>query len=268
MNTMKPFLASIAIGWVLFAASCKAEHSAVSLEQAAFEEADQHGWQSAFTDDCTGDWKKQWFLDGEVATVTNTPKGMELRSGPEYKNQAHHMVLWTKDSFKGDLKIEYEFTRLDKDGQGVCIIYIQATGSGEEGFDGDITKWNDFRKVPVMGKYFRNMHTYHISYACGYVRGRRYMPKGKRMNGHTELTPDYDVDSAELFEVGVPYKVTIIKTDRVLYMKAASADKTRYFKLTNEKYPIITEGRIGLRQMYTRRSLYKDFRISVPRQEP
>lgn len=62
----------------------------------------------------------------------------------------------------------------------------------------------------------------------------------------------------------VTYQMTIIKTDRVIYMKAASEETTRYFKLTNEKYPIITEGRIGLRQMSTRSARYRDFKVSVP----
>lgn len=232
-------------------------------EKAAFDIADKQTWQPVFTDPGTGDWTKKWFLDGEIGTVTNTADGMELRSGPEYKNQAHHMVLWTKENFEGDLKIEYEFTRLDEDGKGVCIIYIEATGSGEEGFDEDITKWNDFRKEPVMGKYFCNMNTYHISYACSYIRGRRYMPEGKKMNGHTELIPDYEID--DLFETGVPYKITIIKLDRELLMKVENSDKIRYFHMKNEKYPIISHGRIGLRQMYTRSSLYKDIKISVPK---
>ena len=93
------------------------------------------------------------------------------------------------------------------------------------------------------------------------------MPLGGRMNGHTEMVPDYkELQGKEnIFEPGVPYKITIIKTDRVIYMRAANDKQTRYFKLTNTKYPIITEGRIGLRHMYTRAARYRDFRVSAPR---
>jgi hypothetical protein len=90
-----------------------------------------------------------------------------------------------KASFDGDLRIEYEFTRLDTTVRFVNIIYIQATGSGEDGFGHDISEWSDYRRVPSMSHYFRNMHTYHISYAAfgtqnndpdeDYVRARRYM---------------------------------------------------------------------------------------------
>jgi hypothetical protein len=198
-----------------------------------------------------------------VGTVTNGPEGMELKSGPEYKNQAHHMVLWTKESFEGDLKIEYEFTRLDTDGIGVFILYIQATGSGEEGYDEDITQWNDYRKVPVMGKYFRNMETYHVSYACGYIRGRRYNTELKRMNGCSELVPDYE-EVNDIFEPGVPYQVTFIKTDFAISLKVSNDSKTRYFHMVNEDWPTVIHGRLGLRQMFTKWGRYADFKVSIP----
>jgi len=263
---MMPLRKLIRMMLVVMTVYCLAEKSMgreVSPEQAAFEKANQRGWKTTFEDSCTEDWTEQWFLDGEVGTVTNTPEGMELKSGPEYKNQAHHMVLWTKRSFEGDLKIEYEFTRLDTDGIGVFILYIQATGCGDEGFDEDITKWNDFRNVPVMGKYFKYMDTYHVSYACGYIRGRRYNTTVKRMNNHSELIPDYE-NIKDIFEPGVPYKLTVIKTDRDIYMKVSNDEKTRYFHMKNEQWPIVTHGRIGLRQMYTKWGRYKDFKVGVP----
>ena len=75
-------------------------------DKAAYEEAAAGDWQQVFSDPCTGDWRKHWFLDGEVGTVTTGPDGMTLTAGPEFKNDAHHMVLWTKPSFVGDLKID------------------------------------------------------------------------------------------------------------------------------------------------------------------
>jgi len=100
----------------------------VSKEQAAFEKASIGDWQETFSDDCTADWTQKWFLDGQVGTVKTGPHGMTLTAGPEFKNDAHHMVLWTKASFAGDLKIEYDYTRLDNEERCVTILYIQATG--------------------------------------------------------------------------------------------------------------------------------------------
>jgi hypothetical protein len=49
-------------------------------------------------------------------------------------------VLWTKRSFAGDVRIEYDFTRLDTalEHTSVCILYIQATGVGNGEFARDI----------------------------------------------------------------------------------------------------------------------------------
>ncbi len=158
--------------------------------KAAFDKAAVgDAWTEVFSDPCTEDWKEKWFLDGEVGAVRNSPEGMTLTAGPEFRNNAHHMVLWTKDSFEGDLKIEYEYTRLDKAPDCVTILYIQATGSGNGPYAKDITEWNTLRKVPAMNMYFDDMNTYHISYAANpgtkeaYIRGRRYMPDRQGLKG-------------------------------------------------------------------------------------
>lgn len=132
--------------------------AAVRTKEAArrtFEHASGGGWQEVVSDPGTGDWRKQWFLDGEVGTVTNSPEGMTLTAGPEFKNDAHHLVLWTKREFEGDLKIEYDYTRTDEAPNCVTILYIQATGSGDAPYAKDITKWNGLRKVGV-GSGFRS----------------------------------------------------------------------------------------------------------------
>ena len=82
-------------------------------ERQEFEKAVNADWKEAFSDDCSQDWTKQWFLDGEIASVSNSQYGMQLTAGPQFRNNAHHMVLWTKDEFEGDVKIEFEYTRLD-----------------------------------------------------------------------------------------------------------------------------------------------------------
>jgi hypothetical protein len=238
-------------------------------ERAAFEQAASANWQEVFADDGTGSWKEKWFLDGEVGTVNNSREGMTLTAGPESKNDAHHMVLWTKQEFAGDLKIEYDYTRTDEASQFVTILYIQATGSGKGQFAKDITKWNMLRKVPAMSTYYDNMHTYHLSYAAfgeskqdktSYIRGRRYMPHAKGLKG-TELTPDYRFDT--LFATGVKHHITIIKRDRDLHVRVQNPDEVRYCHLQNAKLPVITEGRIGLRHMFTRSARYGNFRVSV-----
>jgi hypothetical protein len=237
-----------------------------SSDQLAFEQADQAVWQEVFNDPCTGDWKEKWFLDGEVATVQNTPKGMVLTSGPEFMNDTHHMVLWTREIFHGDIKIEYDFTRLDSSKEGVNIIYIQATGSGKGPFVEDITQWSNLRNIPAMRMYFNHMHTYHISYAVGmpgsdYIRARRYIPEAAGLDG-TDIPPDYG--KTDLFGPGIPHKMTIIKRGLSLSMQVQSPGKTEFYHWKNDRFPPITSGRIGLRQMFTKSGLYSNFSVSVP----
>ncbi len=240
-----------------------------AADQAAFEKAEADtAWAKVFSDSGTWDWQEQWFLDGEVGTVTNSPEGMTLTAGPEFKNDAHHMVLWTKDSFSGDLKIKYDYTRLDEAPNCVTILYLQATGSGKGPYAKDITKWSDLRKVPAMKMYFNNMNTYHISYAAfpeskkAYLRGRRYLPENVGLNG-TELKPDYSTPT--LFATGVKHRITVIKKDRDLHVRVENPDEFVYFHMNNPDLPAITQGRIGLRHMFTRSARYTNFRVWQPR---
>lgn len=238
--------------------------------QAAFEKAAAGSWKESFADPGTGDWKTKWFLDGKVGTVTNSPEGMTLTAGLEFKKDAHHMVLWTKEEFKGDLKIEYDYTRLDDETRCVTILYLQATGSGVGPYHKDISKWNELREVPSMRTYFNHMHTYHISYAAfpnssddtAYLRARRYLPEKFGLKG-TELMPDYFPEG--LFEKGVKHHLTVIKKDRDLFMKIENPTLAFYCHFQNRIFPVITEGRIGLRHMYTRSARYQNFTVSVPK---
>jgi len=235
-------------------------------ERNAFERADRGAWQEVFVDSCTGDSTSRWFLDGDVASVSTSEKGMQLTAGPQHKNNAHHTVLWTRDSFKGDLRIDYEYTRLDFESRCVNIIYIQATGSGEEPYVEDISKWNDLRRVPAMRMYFDHMHAYHISYAANpgtareYIRARRYMPNKDGLDG-TDLEPEYRPEG--LFEPGVAHRITIIKRERDLFMRIRNAHQAYYCHMMNPHLPVITEGRVGLRHMFTRSARYRNFRIST-----
>jgi hypothetical protein len=256
----------------LFLAGCTTQtDTPASPDQAAFKQAAKGGWKEVFFDSFTEEWQKQWTLDGEVATAVNTPDGIELTAGPEFMNDAHHMVLWTKDIFEGDVKIEYEFTRLDSSPGGVNILYIQATGSGEGPYKTDIAEWADLRKVPAMKMYYDCMNTYHISYAAfpnpddvtdDYIRARRYMPHQTGLKG-SDLAPDYFKNG--FFATSVPHQFTVIKKDHDIFMRISNAEQTRYFHWHNDKLPPITEGRIGLRLMFTRASKIKNFSISVPK---
>lgn len=224
-------------------------------------------WHLVFEDNCTIDWTKNWFLDGKMAAIENTPKGMLFSAGPEAGNDAHHAVLWTKESFTGDVKIEYDYIRTDTANKYVNILYIQATGDGEGEFTKDIMEWSKFREVPAMRKYFENMNLLHISFAAFendggglyYVRARRYPKPQDKPFDITRIEPSYDYKG--YVKTGQKYHVTAIKSGNSLFLKMESADGEELFTWDLSNVAPITEGRIGLRHMYTRSAIYKDFRI-------
>jgi len=239
-------------------------------EMKKFIKLDNLKWEEVFYDSCTTGWKKNWTLDGKKATILHSEKGMDFMAGPVRREDESHAVLWTKESFKGDIRIDYEYTKLEDIQEAVTIIYIQASGSEELGFDKDISMWAEQREVAAMNKYFRNMNTYHISYAAfnigneeaesDYIRARRYMPANKKGLRGTDLKPDYF--NTGLFKRGVLHKITILKKDDDLFMYIRNDEKKMLCHWKTGDFPPVVEGRIGLRHMWTRGARYMDFRIS------
>ncbi len=254
---------------------CARVETATEIDaMARYQELAGTEWRQILHDRCTGNWQDTWFLDGRKAAVTNGPDGMTFTAGPVARDDSCHAVLWTKDSFRGDLKIEYEYTRTDSAVRYVTILYIQATGSGDAEHAEDIATWSALRTVPSMRLYFNHMNTYHISYAAfgtrnddpdaDYIRARRYMPDAGKGLAGTELKDEYA--RTGLFRAGVPYRITVIKKGRKLFMHIRGDGREQLCRFRNEALPPITEGRIGLRHMYTRGARYRDFRVSVPTQ--
>jgi hypothetical protein len=224
-------------------------------------------WQLKMSDDGTESWKTNWFLDGEIAKVENSEKGMHVQAGPEFGNDAHHMVLWTKQSFKGDVKIEFDYTRTDHETRAVNILYIQATGKEEGDYTKDISEWNHLRTIPSMNTYFNNMKTLHISFAAfpnneetqDYVRVRRYPVLPDKNFRELEVKPTY-FDTG-LFKTGKTYHIKVIKTNNRLFFRVEGEGSAKLFSWDTGHLPPLTEGRMGLRHMYTRSAVYKNFKV-------
>jgi hypothetical protein len=224
-------------------------------------------WDLVFEDDCTNDWTKHWSLDGLIATVENTKEGMHFKAGPEYKNDAHHGVLWTKESFSGAIKIEYDYTRTDHATKCVNILYIQATGNEVDVYERDIFKWSTLREIPTMKTYYENMNTFHISYSAfgnqensfHYVRARQYPKPDDKPFKVTQIEPSYDKQG--FFKSDQNYHITAIKTKEYLFFKMESEDGVELFSWNISDIAPIKAGRIGVRHMFTRSAIYKNFKI-------
>lgn len=262
---MKSNLFFVIIAVLLIAFGCKKE------EPTDFEGLNSlKSWKLQFSDDCTANWQANWFKDGLISTVEQDERGMNLIAGPVNRDDAHHTVLWTKQSFKGDIKLEYNFTRTDTQIVNVNILYIQAQGIGTEGRDKDISLWNDYREVPTMSKYYYNMNALHISYAAfemvnddpeaDYIRIRKY-PAQEGKFADTEIPPSYD--KTGLFLPGKTYKITVIKTKSKLFFNVKGEKENKLFSWDLAENQSPEEGRIGLRHMFTRSARYSDFKVFV-----
>lgn len=226
-------------------------------------------WTLQMEDSGMEDYRAHWFLDGELAQIEHTDKGMAFSAGPTNLDDAHHAVLWTRESFAGDVKIRYDYTRLDSQIINVNILYIQATGTGEEGFDKDISQWNEARKVPAMSTYWKNMNLLHVSYAAfpmvnedptnDYIRIRRYPAPTVEEFRKTEIPPSYE--RTGLFLPGVSYQLTWVKTDKELSLSVVGDGREEYFSWDLSSAAPVREGRIGLRHMFTRSAAYRNIEI-------
>lgn len=230
-------------------------------------------WREVWFDAGTGDWREQWFLDGKKARVTNDERGMHFAAGPTHRHDPDHAVLWTKESFSGDVRIDFEYTKTDDEIRNVNIIYLLATGQGKPPFGEDIFTWRDLREEPAMRMYFNHMNTYHVSFAAfpmenedqdpeaDYIRARRYLPDaGEGLRG-TALQPDYEPEG--LFRPGVPHRITVIKHGDHLFMRVQNDEQSMICHWPTDTHPDLTAGRIGLRHMFTRSARYRDIRISA-----
>ncbi len=271
-SLLLPLFASLFMGACSTLNSQNEDHlvDGTSSSSNVFASAEKAKWNTVFFDSGEQPWTNNWVLDGTQATITNSARGMEFFAGPKDRDDSHHAVLWTKKNFNGDLKIEYEYTKLDDMHKNVTIIYLLATGMGTNGYEKDIFTWSDKRQVPSMRHYFNHMNLYHISYAAyatteskpedDYIRARRYMPSLKPGLQGTDLEPDYF--QTGLFKKDVTYKVTIIKKDSDLFMRIRGGQKTFLSHWKTDATPNLTEGRIGLRHMFTRGARYYNFSVS------
>jgi hypothetical protein len=227
-------------------------------------------WKEVFADSGAVNWQENWSLDGLTATVTNTPDGVILKAGPVHRKSSDNTVLWTKQSFKGDLRIEYDFTRLDNNptDSGVCILYIEATGTGKGPYTENIMDWKNLRTSPDMSIYFNNMNCYHISYSClggkdyadfNYVRARRYPSLHGHFGPDTAIPPSYD--HVDLFHPGEKWHLVFLKEGTQLSMTATLGAEKHVWTWDTSKYPPITHGNIGLREMASREALYGNFKV-------
>jgi len=233
-------------------------------EFAAFEKLDL---PLALEDDGTGDWRDNWGLDGERAVIRNTPRGMVFSAGPVARDNASHAVLWTKKSFSGDMKVEFDFTRLDTINRYVNILYFHAQGIGGE-YGQDIHTWADRREIPYMKTYFEKMNLLHISYAAfgnandeeeNYLRVRRYPVTPERSFHEIEVEPT--IEDTGGFQPGVLHRMCFVKTADKLGLRIETETGGLHHIWDTASVAPPQFGPLGIRHMWTKCSRYHNLRI-------
>jgi len=229
-------------------------------------------WQTTFVMD-SNDWRQRWHLDGRHATVETAGDGFTFTAGPQPGRDAHHAVLWTRARFTGDVRVSYDYTRLDDADHSVNLLYLQATGTNRGPYLKDILDWADQRNVPKTSIYFQHMNLLAISYAAygppqakdtehtDYVRARRYpvTPWGN-FQRDTQIKPTQG--DTGLFKQGVKHRIDVIKRGGNLLMKVTpEGGEPRVFAWDTTNFPPVTEGRVGLRHMAGRSARYENFTV-------
>jgi len=187
LQRVKCLSKALLLGTVLLAHT-RVVASDVGQAENAFVSAARLPWKPSFIEDGSADWQARWHLDGKKASVEPVDGGFNFSAGANPNDNAHMAVLWTRQSFSGDVRISYDYTRLDDAEHYVTILYVQATGKGHGPYSHDILEWAERREVPAMDQYYRNMNLLHVSYAAFptpaqvarngdsrmYMRGRRF----------------------------------------------------------------------------------------------
>lgn len=214
---------------------------------------------------------KNWFADGRKLNLSATGHNILFKAGPEPASDADHSVLWTRQEFRGDLKIEFEYIRRDHATRYANILYLFAQGSGEAPYEKDISLWNNLREIPAMKQYFNHMNLFHVSFAAfendnnqpgaDYIRARVYNPSGKKGLSDTELKPEHYTTG--FFEPNVPHHVTVIRQGDTVWMEIRSGTRRQLYHWTSPSIGKLSAGRIGLRLMGSRVSEFKNLEIRV-----
>jgi len=228
-----------------------------------------------FADPMTDNWQENWFLDGKEATLEHREGGLYFAAGTVTKYQdreayhAHHAVLWTKQAFEGDIRISFECKRVDASDYGNVLIYIQAQGIGVPPYEKDISAWRELRDVPAMSTYFNYMRLISISLR-NELRCKRYpwndVENNISFNPLIEPMVDWHGMTQDRW-----FRFEIDKRKRSLAFRSYDRDSgellTEYTWDTTrnqaQQMPrLIEKGRIGLRQMSTKQTIYSNFKVS------
>jgi len=233
-----------------------------------------------FEDPMTGDWRDNWFLDGEKALLEQDEKGLHFvattipgiwqkrAESPEQRDlfDSLHAVLWSKEEFEGEIAVSFEMSRTSEG--FTFLLYMLAQGIGTPPYAEDITEWNDLRKVSRMNLYFGKMNLTCVTFR-DQIRLRRYPWMDAKELDYTDNLIGEMMDYDRL-PVGNNYKVDVELRSETLRIRIKEIgnpenvlDRTfsRIDDIDPRRPAPSTRGRIGLRHMTGTSVRYRNIQI-------
>jgi len=199
---------------------------------------------------------KGWKMEGP-GTVDFRNGWMHMFS-PEEK--MHH-VYWCSETFPSSFIAEWEAQNLETD-SGLNIVFFAAKGeSGEDIFDQILPKRNGDFKQYTRGKIV----SYHISYYANAAN--------EPDRGHANLRKNNKFILVQKGEEGIPakskkiHKIRLIKDGSHIVMFIDDRKIIDWIDNGKAYGPVLTDGKIGFRQMKSTHFRYRNFKVWSLRSE-
>jgi hypothetical protein len=240
-----------------------------------------------FEDPMAENWEDNWFLDGKRATLEHRDGGLAFLTDASNVDKrvdraafdAQHAVLWTRQEFEGDIRINYTYTKLPGCGWQK-LIYVQAQGIGEDdSFFKDIYTWRSLRDVARMDYYFNYMDLVALSLR-DQIRCKRY-PWGDITRTDIELQSEFKPRAEHRgLPIGHELDVLVEKRKHSILLRITDAetgelavdhawDLTDETVMKNRGSHFVEKGRIGIRLMGGHKILMRDFNVTrLPKEPP
>lgn len=171
------------------------------------------------------------------------------------ENEKGHHVFWCPVNFPENFIAEWEVKNLNTKA-GLCIVFFAAKGlNGEDIFDSKLPKRNGTFKQYTNGA----MNCYHVSYYAN--------AKGEKGRETANLRKNRGFKKVQAGEPGIPLNSTNIHKIQLIKNKGHITmfiDNRKIIDWTDDgkKYgPILTDGKIGFRQMKWTRFAYRNFNV-------
>lgn len=198
-----------------------------------------------------------WVKEGELH-VSFSELGMELSNklDPEEHGDHAHWLFWCKEEFPDEVVIEWEFTPLEE--PGLCMFFFAANGSeGRDLFAKDLQQRTGYYPQYHSG----DIHTLHLSYfRRKWDEERAFHTCNLRKSAGFHLVAMGADPIPNVEDVQESFQIKLIKYKEYVSFSINDLEVLTW-KDDGSTGDILTNGRIGFRQMAPMRARYKNLKV-------